>query len=276
MDQTDLVEHRSLSLMPQTVALNAQENWQHPEDNILLDDVLAREVARGERLPTIRVWRHAPKQGLVVSKRDVASANKADIYREMMHVGWPIIVRPTGGTAVPHGEGVLNLSLLFPRVHQTATTDAYYRLLCGFLIGWLDELGLKGVTGALPGSYCDGNYNVLVDGKKLVGTAQAWRGGLAGIKSRHPGFVLAHACIVIDVNLELATKAMNQFYTVAGDSYRVDASTSTTLRRLLTEHNLFPATEITSAWAQQSLLSFIRSDCNAQDIEAVDDVTSTT
>ncbi len=112
------------------------------------------------------------------------------------------------------------------------TTDDYYRLLCIPLIGWLRSLGIEASTGALPGSYCDGNYNVLCGGKKLVGTAQAWRGGLAGMASRHPGYVLAHASIVIAYDLKLATERINRFYTLAGNPYRVEEETSTSLVQL--------------------------------------------
>lgn len=256
--------------MPTVVAVDGREDRDNPEQNILLDDVFARAVARGERLPTIRVWRHAPQRGLVVSKRDVSGSNADAAVAEMTKSGWPIIVRPTGGTAVPHEDGVLNLSLLLPRVHQTATTDAYYRLLCGLLIEWLTFLGLRGTTGELPGSYCDGNYNVLVGGQKLVGTAQAWRGGLAGTKSKHPGFVLAHACIVIDVNLHDVTKAINQFYRLAGNAYRVDESTSTTLRMLLTQHDIPPANATTSAWAKESLQTFVASYLANRNVAVID------
>lgn len=212
-------------------------------------------MGRGERRPTIRVWRHADVQGLVVSRRDVAGDAGQRAMQVMRDRGWSVFVRPTGGTAVPHGRGVLNLSLLLPRTREKATTDDYYRLLCGSLIAWLSSLGLKAATGEMPGSYCDGNYNVIVDGKKLVGTAQAWRGGLAGTASRHPGYVLAHACVMIDVDLAAALSAINTFYVEVGNPYRVDPATSTTLVERLRAHGIAEA--FTAEQAQRSLADFL-------------------
>lgn len=240
---------------PDEIEISLEEASDSAEHNILLDDEIAKAVSRGERLPTIRVWRHLPVQGLVVSRRDVAGERGASAMEAMTRRNWPIFVRPTGGTAVPHGEGVLNLSMLFPRTREKATTDGYYRLLCGGIIEWLSELGLAGSTGDIPGSYCDGNYNVIVDGKKLVGTAQAWRGGLAGMASRHPGYILAHACIMIDVDLVAAMGAINTFYEAVDDTYRVQPETSTTLVERLREHDI--ASLYTSTQAKDSLASFL-------------------
>lgn len=252
-------------LMPTHIELNGGELWDNPERNILLDDEWAREVAREERPPTVRVWRHAPREGLVVSKRDVAGPSGQAAMQVMAASGWPVIVRPTGGTAVPHGQGVLNLSLLFPRRHEKATTDAYYRLLCQPIVDWFATYHLQATTGALPGSYCDGNYNVLVDGKKLVGTAQAWRGGLAGTASRHPGYILAHACIVVDVDLEAATMAINKLYQLVGDTYRVNPSTSSTLSRLLHHHQGLSG--YTAETAKSDFLSFLDTYYKAQGVK---------
>lgn len=250
-----------LALMPPKLEISTEELWAEPERNILLDDDWAREVAAGRRLPTVRVWRHAPVQGLVVSKRDVAGERGIAAMTEMAHRGWTIFQRPTGGTAVPHESGVLNLSLLLPRTSQKVSTDGYYRLLCQPIIDWLADMGLAAATGDLPGSYCDGNYNVLVDGQKLVGTAQAWRGGLAGAASRHPGYVLAHACIVINVPLAAATEAINQLYAAVDNPYRVDAATSTSLAQCLMRHGL---PTLDSAAAQTAFSRFLQTYYEAQ------------
>jgi octanoyl-[GcvH]:protein N-octanoyltransferase len=200
--------------------------------NLELEVILGQAVGRGEIRPLVRIWRSALAPGIGVSRRDVASEQGEQALDKLKHDGWDVVVRTTGGTAVPQGPGVVHLSYLFPREHRKVTTDAYYRLLCLPLIDWLGTLGLKATTGALAGSYCDGTYNILVGGKKLVGTAQAWRGGLAGVSSNRPGYILAHACLVVDVDMVAAATRINRFYAAAGNDYRVDAATSTTLRTL--------------------------------------------
>lgn len=216
-----------------TFEVVVEEDLTNAQHNLQLDEEIAAAVARGERAPTARVWRHAPEPGLVVAKRDLASNSAKSAADQMASEGCEIFVRQTGGTAVPHGIGVLNLSLIAPRSDAAATTDAYYRLLCDPIIAWFAQLGIEAVTGPVRGSYCDGNYNVIHQGQKLVGTAQTWRGGLAGFASRHPGYILAHACITVDVDLDWATAAINRFYALAGNPYRVDRDTAATVNDCL-------------------------------------------
>ncbi|GMA56487.1 hypothetical protein GCM10025858_09900 [Alicyclobacillus sacchari] len=186
-------------------------------------------------------------------------ANGERAMATMADEGWPIFVRSTGGTAVPHGIGMLNFSVMFPRQHEKATTDAYYRLLCQPLIDWFVHLGLAATTGEVPGSYCDGGYNVQIDGKKIVGTAQAWRGGLAGTTSRHPGYVLAHACIAIDLDITEAISAINRFYGYTGAAVDVQPEAASTLQERMRR-------PFDSAQAKRSLIEFLEPYFTAQGI----------
>lgn len=209
-----------------------------PEDgqqNTDMDERLADEVATESRLPLIRLWSGGDRTAIGVSRRDVQKAGGAAAADRLKEAGCDVVVRRTGGTAVPQGPGVLHASFILPRRAIPATTDDYYRMVCDPLIAWLADYGLVGSTGELPGSYCDGTYNVLVDGRKLIGTAQAWRGGLAGLSSHRPGYILAHACITVDVDVTAASGHINQFYAWAGDDYRVDPKVAVTLCDLLPE-----------------------------------------
>jgi octanoyl-[GcvH]:protein N-octanoyltransferase len=222
-------------LLPEELEFTFLEALDNGQYNTDLDIQLGQAVAHGEAKPLVRLWRSAHAPGIGVSKKDVASPAGRAAAEALRAEGWDVVVRQTGGTAVPQGDGVLHLSFILPRQSAGATTDAYYRLLCKPLLAWLGEYGLAASTGELPGSYCDGTYNVLVGGRKLVGTAQAWRGGLAGLASRHPGYVLAHACITVDLDIGAAIDQINHFYALAGQDYRVQPDTSVTLRQLLPE-----------------------------------------
>lgn len=247
----------------ETVWMDDIEDGQHNQD---LEQELAGQVARGERPPLIRIWRSARAEGIAVSRRDLAARGADDAVKALAAEGIEVVVRNTGGTAVPQGPGVIHLSWMLPRERGPATTDAYYRLLCDPLMGWMRQLGLQPETGALPGSYCDGTYNILVDGRKLVGTAQAWRGGLAGVKSNRPGYVLAHASMMVDVDMHVATQRINQFYELSGNPYRVDEATTLTLRERIPAWfgNVGPAeatvavAESWEEWYQRQIDSRIR------------------
>jgi octanoyl-[GcvH]:protein N-octanoyltransferase len=219
-------------LLPETMEILIAEA-DTPDENLELDTKIAMEVANGKRPATLRLWRDCEERGIVVSKKDVSGPHGQDAIEKVQKLGYHVYIRQTGGTAVPHARGVLNFSMMFPRSQKSGTTDDYYRLLCKPQIDWLLTYGIIAGTGEVEGSYCDGKYNVIVSGKKLVGTAQSWRGGLAGITSRHPGYILAHACIIVDVDLKWAMNLINQFYAWTDNPYRANPETSTTLKELV-------------------------------------------
>jgi lipoate-protein ligase A len=142
--------------------------------------------------------------------------------------GWPapcdgeLQVRHSGGGLVPQGPGVWNLSLLWPASGATPSgTDAIYQHLCGELSAAFARLGLHATPQPVDGSFCDGRFNLAVRGRKLVGTAQAWRR-----VDGHP-LVLAHAVIVINANPAELTARANAFEAALGSTtrYRADALT---------------------------------------------------
>ncbi|MCL6516299.1 ligase [Alicyclobacillus sp.] len=246
------------ALWPDGIEVTWLDDIDDGQHNMDLDVAIGEAVGRGERPPTIRIWRGPLQTGIGLSRKDVATEAGRAAQDALRADGCAVVVRQTGGTAVPQGPGVVQVSYLFPRPAGPATTDAFYRLLCNPLMAWLGSLGLEAQTGELPGSYCDGRYNVLVGGRKLIGTAQAWRGGLAGMVSHRPGYVLAHGCIAVDADLDWTVAQMNRFYQLADNPYRVERGTAVTLRELLPESFRGLDALAAGTWAAQSLLSFFR------------------
>ena len=141
--------------------------------------------------------------------------------------GWPVVVRCTGGSCVPQGPGVINLAVIHPKVKGWHLEDGY-QLLCALLRELFLEYGLDATTGEVPGSFCDGNYNLQVDGQKLVGTAQRWAGG-----SRDSAAVLAHACLLVDMDLVEATEKINTLYSLCDNPQQFLPHACTSLRDCL-------------------------------------------
>jgi lipoate-protein ligase A len=128
--------------------------------------------------------------------------------------GWPaaakarcVLVRASGGGVVPQGPGLLNLSVAWRADGAGALsgTEAIFRALCGGLAGALARLGVVAEPQAVAGSFCDGRFNLVVAGRKLVGTAQSWRR-----VARKP-VVLAHVVIVVDADPQALTESANAF-----------------------------------------------------------------
>jgi lipoate-protein ligase A len=135
-------------------------------------------------------------------------------------------VRSSGGALVPQGPGLWNLSLVWPTASATPVdTTAVYVALCAELAAALGQLGIVATPQPVTGSFCDGRYNLAVGGRKLVGTAQAWR-RVAG----RP-VVLAHAVVVLDADPERLTAQANAFEAALGSDtrYRADTLTSVAL-----------------------------------------------
>jgi len=189
-------------------------------DGTACEDAWLREVAASGR-PLAHLWQGA--QGLVVPRSYERLPNWQAACAESAATGWPVQVRASGGGLVPQGPGVLNLSLLWPAGSATPSgTDDIYRALTGELAAAFARLGVASEAQAVEGSFCDGRFNLASGGRKLVGTAQAWRrvGGRP--------LVLAHAVIVCSADPRELTEAANRFEALAGSQrrYRADALTS--------------------------------------------------
>ncbi|MGZ8066877.1 lipoyl protein ligase domain-containing protein [Aeromonas salmonicida] len=162
-------------------------------------------------------------QCLIVTRKDTRLPRYQAACEQLAGEGWPVHVRDSGGTAVPHGAGILNLSLLLPRT----TTDLghYYRLLGAPLLTLLADHGLSGGYDFVPGSFCDGQYNLVIGGRKITGTAQRWLAPGQG----HNGAVLAQAMLLVAGDVDEGTRMASRFYELAGGELRFLAGTSTTL-----------------------------------------------
>lgn len=125
--------------------------------------------------------------------------------------GWPVHLRDTGGGAVVQGSGVVNLAMTFHVGSEVRDRIASsYRLLCEPVMAMLRQRGIKGAWRAIAGTMCDGAYNIVVDGRKLAGTAQRWR----GLGRQRPGehAVFAHLALFVALDHQTAANALNALY----------------------------------------------------------------
>ena len=189
-------------------------------DGIAAERGWAQAVAEGAA-PQAHLWQGAP--GWAVPASYARAPGWAAWQAHCAAAGTPVHVRSSGGGLVPQGPGLWNLSLLWRTAKgEPVQADAVYRALCDGLARTLAGLGVAASAQAVEGAFCDGRYNLAVCGRKLVGTAQAWR-RVAGVP-----VVLAHAVIVLDADPVALTTATNAFEHGLGQArrYRVDALTS--------------------------------------------------
>jgi lipoate-protein ligase A len=167
--------------------------------NMAVDEAILKGVGRGSSPPTVRVYAWDPPA--------VSTGYAQDVAREIdiaacLRRGVDVVRRPTGGRAVLHaGEltyAVVGLSGLAP---LGSTIRETYRAIARALLEGLLELGIEGDLervgtaaarrgrGASPPCFVSsGRFEIVVRGKKLVGSAQR-RVGRA---------VLQHGSLLID------------------------------------------------------------------------------
>lgn len=178
----------------------------------------------------LRVW-HC-NQSLIATPKESRMDGFKQAQQTLGRAGWPIHVRRTGGSCVPQGPGVLNFSMIYGDKDGLDIEDSYL-LLCKPLLAFLSQLGLSAGYGSVPGSFCDGRYNLQIQGRKVVGTAQRRR------KDAKTGtcYILAHACILVDLDLAEATGKINELYRLGGSSTRFEEQACTTLVDALSKQN---------------------------------------
>ena len=150
-------------------------------------------------------------KALAISGRDARLPEAEEAITAVSNSGWPVLTRKSGGSAFPVTSGVLNISILrnYPAgvVHDV---DVKYISLTNWLMKALKPLSLSVSVGSTKNAVCDGRYNLMIDGKKFVGTSQQWHRRPDG-SSRH----LMHCAILVSADTKALVDVVNQFYSIA-------------------------------------------------------------
>ncbi|NML16562.1 lipoyl protein ligase domain-containing protein [Azohydromonas caseinilytica] len=188
-----------------------------PQDGLALEQLLLERAAGGGAFAAI--WECRP--ALVVPATYRRFERFELLCERSALQGWPVSVRRSGGGLVPQGPGMVNLSLAWrTRCRMAEAMEPVYRGLCGLLQEAFEAFGLEALAQPVEGSFCDGRFNLALDGRKVVGTAQYWKRANA---EEH--VVLAHACVLVDADLPLLVGRANAFEAQLGSDkqYRVEA-----------------------------------------------------
>lgn len=193
-----------------------------PQAQVDADMQLLDAVAHERTGPLIRLWSNRPC--IVVSRRDSRMPDFTRGAACMAAEGWPVVLRGSGGTAVPHGPGVLNISLVYPLVPgQGFSVDTSFQLLCNFVIAGLRRLGHDVAVESVPGAFCDGRYNLVSQGCKIAGTAQQLR------RRGSVTAVLSHLSLMVDVDPGEVCERLMRFYALAGKPQLLEPKRVTSL-----------------------------------------------
>lgn len=147
--------------------------------NMAYDEAILESVATGESPPTLRFYGWAPPCLSLGFRQEWADVDPGLCKAQ----GWDIVRRPTGGRAILHVDELtysVCAPLGEPRV-QGSVLESYQRLSLALLAG-LRLIGLAPVQAASShanddsaGAACfdvPSNYEITVNGRKLIGSAQ--------------------------------------------------------------------------------------------------------
>jgi hypothetical protein len=204
----------------------------HPEEGLKQELALLERVVQGQQNSGVFLWRCEPC--LVVPRSLCRKPGFDQASVAMQAQGWPVVVRDTGGDLTPQAPGLINIAIAF-RQRRTpgAIRDSYLRL-CQPLIESLAGLGIEAYCASVQGAFCNGDYNLVVEGRKLAGTAQRWRKVASHTGAAADEFaVLAHAVILCDENLAALWTAGNNFYQACDMPDRIDPALHVSLAELL-------------------------------------------
>lgn len=171
------------------------------------------------------LWTGAPALVAPLSYRRHAQLEAACVASAAR--GWPVRLRRSGGGVVPQGPGILNITLAYPCAGAAGDmAEPVYAHLCRLIAKALARLGITAQARPVPGSFCDGRFNLAVSHqgshRKIAGTAQYWR------RASGRQAVLAHALLLVDADPAYLSAQANQFEdALASDRhYAADALTS--------------------------------------------------
>lgn len=181
------------------------------KENMEKDLSLLEEVGSGECPPTLRLYRWATPTLSLGYFQDETEVVDLAACRQ---AGVDVVRRPTGGRAVLHCEE-LTYSIVVPEVHPFIDRRGVlesYRVISRGLVTALNLLAITATytpeteaRGSLaPGSCFDSPsaYEVKVNGKKVIGSAQL----------RRDGILLQHGAILFRLPLELYRQVLKKNY----------------------------------------------------------------
>lgn len=165
----EIIHHPTFRYMDQSDKLKFYNEPITALTSFAIDDTLALSVGDGESAPTVRLWVHP--NTVVLGIPDARLPFIEEGVGLLSERGYHVVVRNSGGLAVALDEGVLNISLVLPDVKHLSI-HACYEAMVSFVQYMLVDLTDEIEAYEIVGSYCPGDYDLSINGKKFAGISQ--------------------------------------------------------------------------------------------------------
>jgi octanoyl-[GcvH]:protein N-octanoyltransferase len=157
----------------ESVEILVAESLDDAEIGFGLQQAVLEEVAAGERSPTALIWTSSRYVG--ATRQETRLPGFAAAAEAARGLGFPVLVRNSGGGAVAANRGSLSFSLTFPV--EDLRHGLYERYAGGLdlISSALRRSGVEAEGGEVEGEFCPGAYSVRSGGPwgvKHAGLAQ--------------------------------------------------------------------------------------------------------
>lgn len=197
-----------------------------PHLNVALEEAIAVYVGTGDVPPTVRIWENPAT--ICLGRTDTRLPGIDDAVAWARDEGYAVVPRISGGTAVLHDATTLNLTVTVGNPDRKADVPGAYRELLEGAIKGFAHLGIEPGFEQVPDTFCQGPYDLAVDGRKFCGTAQAQR----------KGFVMVHGTILVTTDAAQMSHVLAEFYERAGAERVVDPTRVASLAKILDRPDL--------------------------------------
>lgn len=167
------------------------------------DETICREVGSGRFAPAIHIWRH--QHAMILGLRDRKLPHAPEAIRWLESNGFRVGVRNSGGAVVPLDPGVVNLSLILPSDRGKMEINRDFEIMYELMQSCLKPIFPGIGKGEIIGSYCPGNFDLSIQGKKFCGIAQ---------RRQTKAFVI-QAFVLVEGSGEARGEQVKQFYDMA-------------------------------------------------------------
>lgn len=165
----DIISHKTFRYVDHTTILKFQNKPYTAMTSFAIDDALATSVSEKNSPPSIRLWSHPETIVLGIPDAKLPYIDEGVDY--LKESGFQVVVRNSGGLAVALDESVINLSLIIPDV-QHISIHACYEAMVRFIEYMFRDLTTEIEAYEIVGSYCPGDYDLSIGGKKFAGISQ--------------------------------------------------------------------------------------------------------
>ncbi|MEW6636033.1 MAG: lipoate--protein ligase family protein [Actinomycetota bacterium] len=189
--------------------------FEDPELGFGLQQAVLEEVTAGTRGPTALLW--TSSRYVAATRPETRRPGFERAAEEAERLGFPVMVRNSGGGAVAANEGSISFSITSPVEDLRHGLYERYAEGVDLIASALRRFGVAAEGGEVEGEFCPGAYSVRSGGERGVKHA-----GLAQRVTRRAARL--EALILVSRTAELIP-VLKQFYSALGLPFRAESVT---------------------------------------------------